>query len=85
MWLRPYPLVHSPTVCCVLVLPLAVKVWNSNPVQDEFMGQVVLAGGVKDTTEPQRLRLRKRDRRMADEMPGTISLRIVTSTQLLDM
>ncbi|CAL8399757.1 unnamed protein product [Boreogadus saida] len=64
---------------------LTIQVWNSNPVQDEFMGQVVLAGGVKDTTEPQRLRLRKRDRRMADEMPGTVSLRIVTSTQLLDM
>ena len=62
-----------------------MKVWNSNPVKDEFLGQVVLTGSVKDTTEPQRLRLRKRGRNMADEMPGSISLRIVTSTQLLDM
>lgn len=59
--------------------------WNSNAVKDEFMGQVVLAGAAKDTTDPQRLQLRKRGRQMADEMPGSISLRIVTATQLTAM
>ncbi|XP_057676501.1 calpain-5-like [Corythoichthys intestinalis] len=62
--------------------PLTVQIWNSNAVQDQFMGQVVLSGSPKDTTDPQRLRLRKQGRNMADEMPGSISLRIVTSTQL---
>lgn len=65
--------------------PITVEVWNSNPVKDEFMGQVVLSGSVKDTSSPQRLQLRKRGRQMADEMPGTISVRIVTSTQLTAM
>ncbi|KAM9789047.1 calpain-5-like [Neosynchiropus ocellatus] len=62
--------------------PIYVEVWNSNAVKDQFMGQVVLSGSVKDPTEPQRLKLRKQGRQMADEMPGTITLRIVTSTQL---
>ncbi|XP_068571861.1 calpain-5-like [Cebidichthys violaceus] len=65
--------------------PITVEVWNSNGVKDEFMGQVVLSGSVKDTSEPQRLQLRKRGRQMADEMPGNISVRIITSTQLTAM
>lgn len=58
------------------------QVWNSNAVKDEFMGQVVLSGSVKDSSDPQRLQLRKQGRQMADEMPGHIGLRIVTATQL---
>eukprot|EP00064_Thunnus_orientalis_P010941 superscaffoldBa00001530_g10970 len=65
--------------------PVTVGVWNSNPVKDEFMGQVVLSGSVKDITEPQKLQLRKQGRQMADEMPGSISLRIVTSSQLTNI
>ena len=59
--------------------------WNSNAVKDEFMGQVVLSGSVKDPASPQRLQLRKGGGQMADEMPGNITLRIVTATQLTDM
>ncbi|XP_029957693.1 calpain-5-like isoform X1 [Salarias fasciatus] len=62
--------------------PLTVEVWNSNAVKDEFMGQVVLSGAVNDPNAPQRLQLRKRGSQMADEMPGSITLRIVSSTQL---
>ncbi|XP_042286286.1 calpain-5-like [Thunnus maccoyii] len=65
--------------------PVTVEVWNSNPVKDEFMGQVVLSGSVKDIAEPQKLQLRKQGRQMADEMPGSISLRIVTSSQLTNI
>ncbi|XP_034034423.1 calpain-5-like [Thalassophryne amazonica] len=65
--------------------PITVQVWNSNTVKDEFMGQVVLSGLVDDTANPQRLKLRKNGRNMADEMPGTIVLRIVTATQLTAM
>lgn len=57
------------------------QVWNSNAVKDEFMGQVVLSGSLKDSSGPQKLQLRKGGRN-ADEMPGNISLRIVTATQL---
>ncbi|XP_029028683.1 calpain-5-like [Betta splendens] len=64
--------------------PITVEIWNSNAVQDEFMGQVVLPGSVNDTSSPQRLQLRKRGQAGGD-MPGTISLKIVTSTQLTAM
>lgn len=63
--------------------PITVEVWNNNSVKDEFMGQVVLSGSVKDTTDPQKLKLRKQGQ--TDEMPGSISLRIITSTQLTAM
>lgn len=46
------------------------------------MGQVVLSGSTKDTFDPQTLQLRKQGRQQADEMPGNISLKIVTFTQL---
>ncbi|KAE8288223.1 Calpain-5 [Larimichthys crocea] len=62
--------------------PITVEVWNSNAVKDEFMGQVVLSGSTKDTFDPQTLQLRKQGRQQADEMPGNISLKIVTFTQL---
>ncbi|XP_068186420.1 calpain-5-like isoform X2 [Antennarius striatus] len=62
--------------------PIAIEVWNSNAVKDEFMGQVVLTGSANDTPNPQRIQLRKRGRHMADEMPGSIVVKVVTSTQL---
>uniref|UniRef100_A0AAY5KUA5 Calpain 6 n=1 Tax=Esox lucius TaxID=8010 RepID=A0AAY5KUA5_ESOLU len=65
--------------------PITVEVWNSNAVKDQFMGQVVLTGSAKDSTNPQRLNLRKSGRAMADEMPGSITLRIVTTTELTGM
>lgn len=58
--------------------------WNSNAVKDEFMGQVVLPGLENDTTQPQRLRLKKAGQ-TSEDMPGSIDLKIVTSTQLTAM
>ncbi|MBN3303416.1 CAN5 protein, partial [Amia calva] len=65
--------------------PITVQVWNSNAIQDEFLGQVVLAASPKDPTQSQKLQLRKKGRDMADEMPGFISLRVLTSNELMDM
>ncbi|CAG00593.1 unnamed protein product, partial [Tetraodon nigroviridis] len=61
---------------------ITVEVWNSNAVKDEFMGQVVLSGSPKDSPNPQKLQLRKAGRNATDEMPGSITLKIVTATQL---
>lgn len=58
------------------------QVWNSNSVKDKFMGQVVLSGLPKDSPNPQKLQLRKGGRHTSDEMPGSITLKIVTATQL---
>uniref|UniRef100_A0A3B3CYW2 Calpain 6 n=1 Tax=Oryzias melastigma TaxID=30732 RepID=A0A3B3CYW2_ORYME len=62
--------------------PITVEVWNSNAVKDEFMGQVVLSGSPKDTQNYQKLQLRKRGSNMADEMPGSIILCVVTESEL---
>ncbi|KAG7464554.1 hypothetical protein MATL_G00166820, partial [Megalops atlanticus] len=62
--------------------PIIIQVWDSNTVQDQFLGQVVLSASLKDSSEPQSLQLHKRGHEMAEEMPGTISLRVVTSSQL---
>ena len=59
-----------------------LQVWNSNAVKDEFMGQVVLPGSPKDSPNPQKLQLRKVGQLAANEMPGNITLKIVTATQL---
>nr|XP_020454661.1 calpain-5-like isoform X2 [Monopterus albus] len=64
--------------------PITVEVWNSNAVKDEFMGQVVLSGSVNDNSQPQRLQLRKQGSKN-EMMPGSITLRIITSTQLTEM
>ncbi|XP_051512776.1 calpain-5-like [Myxocyprinus asiaticus] len=65
--------------------PITVQVWNSNAVKDQFMGQVVLTASLQDSSDPQKLQLRKRGRAMAEEMPGTISLRVITSRDLISM
>ncbi|KAJ7996655.1 hypothetical protein DPEC_G00239290 [Dallia pectoralis] len=65
--------------------PITVAVWNSNAVKDQFMGQVILSGSVKDSANPQRLTLRKSGSAKADEVPGTIALRIVTLAELTGM
>ncbi|XP_030648208.1 calpain-5-like [Chanos chanos] len=62
--------------------PITIQVWNSNAIKDEFMGQVVLTATLKDSMEPQRLQLRKRGTEMANEMPGIINLRVVSSREL---
>ncbi|KAL4659687.1 calpain-5-like [Arapaima gigas] len=64
--------------------PIVVEVWNSNALQDEFMGQVVLAASEKDSVQ-QKLQLQKRGQDSEDNMPGTISLRVFTSTHLTSM
>ena len=62
-----------------------LQVWNSNSVKDQFMGQVVLTADLNDRSEPQKLQLRKRGSQAADEMPGTIALRVVSARDLTAM
>ncbi|KAJ8405230.1 hypothetical protein AAFF_G00322210 [Aldrovandia affinis] len=65
--------------------PITVQVWNSYTVRDQFMGQVILGAALKDTTKPQKLQLHKRGQEVAEDMPGTLTLRVVTSSELTAM
>ncbi|XP_015244084.1 PREDICTED: calpain-5-like [Cyprinodon variegatus] len=62
--------------------PITVEVWSSKLGMDKFLGQVVLSGLINDNSNPQRLQLKKSGDKKADNMPGNISLRIVTTNQL---
>ncbi|XP_061090904.1 calpain-5-like [Conger conger] len=64
---------------------ITVQVWNSCTVQDQFLGEVVLPATLKDLAEPQKLQLHKRGQGMEEEMPGTITFKVVTSSQLTAM
>ncbi|KAI1898627.1 hypothetical protein AGOR_G00074330 [Albula goreensis] len=65
--------------------PIIVQVWNSCTVQDQFMGQVILTASLRDTAELQKVQLHKRGQEIAEEMPGTITLRVITSSHLTDL
>ncbi|KAJ8337926.1 hypothetical protein SKAU_G00368920 [Synaphobranchus kaupii] len=65
--------------------PITVQVWSSCTLQDQFLGQVVLRASQKDLAEPQKMQLHKRGQETRDEMPGTITLKVVTSSQLTAM
>ncbi|PWS22934.1 hypothetical protein DKP78_15790, partial [Enterococcus faecium] len=65
--------------------PITVEVWNSNAVKDQFMGQVVLTADLNDKSGPQKLQLRKRGSQAANEMPGTVTLRVVSARELTAM
>ncbi|KAM9331594.1 calpain-5-like isoform 1-T3 [Pholidichthys leucotaenia] len=62
--------------------PVTVEVWNSNTVKDQFMGRVVLPGLPKDSPDFKRFQLLKRGLHKNEKMPGSIMLKIVTSTEL---
>ncbi|XP_006632721.1 calpain-5 [Lepisosteus oculatus] len=65
--------------------PITVQIWNSNAIQDQFLGQVVLTASLKDPSQPQKLQLCKAGRQMAEEMPGKINLRVITTKELTDV
>ncbi|XP_062844768.1 calpain-5-like isoform X2 [Trichomycterus rosablanca] len=62
--------------------PITIQVWNSNAVKDQFMGLVELPASLKDSADPQKLKLSRGTGQTAGEMLGTVSLRVVTSREL---
>nr|XP_014348555.1 PREDICTED: calpain-6 [Latimeria chalumnae] len=65
--------------------PVIIQVWNSNFASDQFLGQVVLAASLSDPKEQQTLQLRDRDGQGGREMPGRITVKIVSSDILTDL
>ncbi|NXU53593.1 CAN5 protein, partial [Turnix velox] len=65
--------------------PVIVQVWNSNILCDQFLGQAVLAASPSDPREEQTLQLRGRGRREAAEVPGRITVRVLSSADLVEL
>lgn len=54
-------------------------------MSDQFLGQVLLAASPNDTVEEQSLQLYNKDGRAAQEMPGRINVKVVSSDDLLEL
>ncbi|XP_075040426.1 calpain-6 [Mixophyes fleayi] len=65
--------------------PIAIQVWGSNILCDQFLGQVLLAASPKDPKEEQSLQLHNKDGRAAEEMPGRINVKVVSSDDLHEL
>ncbi|XP_063793380.1 calpain-6 isoform X2 [Pseudophryne corroboree] len=68
-----------------LNVPIAVQVWGSSILCDQFLGQVLLAASPNDPKEEQILQLHNKDGQAAEEMPGRITVKIVSSDDLHDL
>ncbi|KAM3911704.1 calpain-6 isoform 2-T2 [Leptodactylus fuscus] len=65
--------------------PIAIQVWGSRIMCDQFLGQVLLAASPNDPGEEQSLQLHNKDEQTAQEMPGRINVKVVSSDDLLDL
>ncbi|NWW59192.1 CAN5 protein, partial [Ifrita kowaldi] len=65
--------------------PVTIQVWNSNLLSDQFLGQAVLAASPGDPREQQRLRLRGRGGGEAAEVPGHITVKVLSSDDLAEL
>ncbi|XP_029458029.1 calpain-5 [Rhinatrema bivittatum] len=62
--------------------PIYVQVWNHNVVSDEFMGQVVLTGDSGDVHTQHSLQLQDKGKKTSSQFPGTVNVRLLTSSTL---
>ncbi|XP_043997034.1 calpain-5-like [Gambusia affinis] len=62
--------------------PLTVQLWSDDLGSDKFLGQVMLSGRPDDVSHPQQLQLKNKGSKKEDNMPGKITLRILTSNEL---
>lgn len=61
------------------------QVWNSKLLSDQFLGQAVLAASPGDAPELQTLRLRGRGGGEAAEVPGHITVKVLSSDDLAEL
>ncbi|NXP33418.1 CAN5 protein, partial [Leiothrix lutea] len=65
--------------------PVTIQVWNNNLLRDGFLGQAVLAASPGEPRQRLRLRLRGRGGGEAAELPGHISVTVLSSDDLAEL
>ncbi|XP_053129228.1 calpain-6 isoform X2 [Hemicordylus capensis] len=65
--------------------PVIVQLWHHDICSDRFLGQVLLTASPSDPRDLQTLRLCGRGRREAEEMPGHITVKVVSSDDLVEL
>lgn len=62
--------------------PITVQIWNHRVLKDEFLGQVHLKADPDDLQALHTLRLQDRSSRQPSDLPGTVAVRVFSSTSL---
>ncbi|KAL8181114.1 UNVERIFIED_CONTAM: hypothetical protein K2H54_047869 [Gekko kuhli] len=65
--------------------PIVVQVWHSSLLCDRFLGQVRLTASPGDSRELQTLQLWGRGKLEAEKMPGHITVKVISSDDLLEL
>uniref|UniRef100_G1LRF4 Calpain-5 n=1 Tax=Ailuropoda melanoleuca TaxID=9646 RepID=G1LRF4_AILME len=62
--------------------PITVQIWNHRVLKDEFLGQVHLKADPDDLQALHTLHLQDRSSRQPSDLPGTVAVRVLSSTSL---
>ena len=61
------------------------QIYNKNMIVDTFLGQVVLFSDPNERQEQHTLHLRDKGNRQDSDLPGTLTVRLITSTTLTNI
>lgn len=61
------------------------QIYNKNMIVDTFLGQVVLFSDPNERQEQHTLHLRDRGSRQDNDLPGTLTVSLITSTTLTNI
>ena len=61
---------------------VSFQIWNHRVLKDEFLGQVDLKANADDLQALHTLHLRDRNSRQPSDLPGTVAVRVLSSTSL---
>ncbi|XP_076017484.1 calpain-5 isoform X3 [Genypterus blacodes] len=62
-----------------------VEIYNKNMIVDSFLGQVILFSDPNERQEQHTLHLRDKGSRQDNDLPGTLTVRLITSTALTNI
>ncbi|KAK1883127.1 Calpain-5 [Dissostichus eleginoides] len=62
-----------------------IEIYNKNMIVDTFLGQVILFSDPNERQENQTLHLRDKGSRQDNDLPGTLTVRLITSTALTNI
>lgn len=69
-----------------LTLPASgQQIYNKNMIMDTFLGQVILFSDPNERQEQHTLHLRDKGSRQDNDLPGTLTVRLITSTTLTNI
>lgn len=70
----------------VCLLPTSgEQIYNKNMIVDTFLGQVILFSDPNERQEQHTLHLRDKGSRQDNDLPGTLTVRLITSTTLTNI